>query len=75
MLTPGYQSQTGSYDAYVSFWSGISAVSVGGVTQTGPGRAVATLTYTLKDGSTTSESRWFQADTSTGRLLIAASGT
>lgn len=74
-LAPSYQSQTGGYAQYASFWSTVSSVRVGGVTQSGPGRAVATLTYTLKNGTVTSESRWFTVDTASGRMLITASGT
>ncbi|MGW5520255.1 serine/threonine protein kinase, partial [Nocardia africana] len=74
-LAPSYQSQTGGYAQYSNFWSTVSSVRVGGVTQSGPGRAVATLTYTLKNGTVTSESRWFTVDTATGRMLITASGT
>ncbi|OXR42953.1 Serine/threonine-protein kinase PknB [Nocardia cerradoensis] len=74
-LAPSYQSQTGGYAQYSNFWSTVSSVRVGGVTQSGPGRAVAALTYTLKNGTVTSESRWFTVDTATGRMLITASGT
>ncbi|MEU6562501.1 serine/threonine-protein kinase [Nocardia nova] len=74
-LSPSYQSQTGGFAQYSNFWSTISSVRVGGVSESGPGRAVATLTYTLKDGTVTSESRWFTVDTATGRMLITGSGT
>ncbi|MFJ4654966.1 protein kinase [Nocardia sp. NPDC088792] len=73
-LSSGYQSSTGGYSAYSQFWGGIASVSVGGVTTQGNNRAVVNLTYVLKNGQTTSESRWVQLDSSTGRLLIAASG-
>ncbi|MFI1917712.1 protein kinase [Nocardia sp. NPDC020380] len=73
-LSPGYQSSTGGYGAYSQFWGGIASVSVGGVTTQGSNRAVVNLTYVLKNGQTTSESRWVQLDSSTGRLLITASG-
>ncbi|MEV5650786.1 protein kinase [Nocardia sp. NPDC052254] len=74
-LAPSYQSQTGGFAQYSNFWSTITAVRVGGVQQSGPGRATATLTYTLRDGSVTSESRWFTVDTAAGRMLITGSGT
>ena len=74
-LAPAYQSQTGGYAQYANFWSTISAVRVGGVSESGPARVQATLTYTLRDGTTTSENRWFTVDTSTGRMLITGSGT
>ncbi|MEC3956096.1 serine/threonine-protein kinase [Nocardia sp. CDC153] len=74
MLSPGYQSATGGYSNYASFWGGISSVSVGAVTAQGDNRAVATLTYVSKNGQVSTENRWFQVDSSTGRLLITASG-
>ncbi|MCX4092749.1 serine/threonine-protein kinase [Nocardia sp. alder85J] len=74
MLSSGYQGQTGGYQTYANFWSTISSVRVGSVTQSGPDRVVATLTYTMRNGSTSSESRWFRVDSSTGHMLIADSG-
>ncbi|WP_067536208.1 serine/threonine-protein kinase [Nocardia crassostreae] len=74
MLSPSYQASTGGFNSYSQFWSSISSVSVGSVTQTGDNRAVVNLTYTLKNGQVSSESRWIQVDSSTGRLLITASG-
>ncbi|MCU1643160.1 MAG: Non-specific serine/threonine protein kinase [Nocardia sp.] len=74
-LSPGYQASTGGFNAYSQFWAGISSVSVGGVTATGENRAVVNLTYTLRNGQVTSESRWVQVDSSGGGLVIAASGT
>ncbi|MBU3062017.1 serine/threonine protein kinase [Nocardia sp. NEAU-G5] len=75
MLSPGYQAQTGSYDQYTSFWNGISSVGISNVKQDSPGHATATVTYTLKNGSTTSETRWFTVDSSAGRMQISGSGT
>ncbi|MFC9994839.1 serine/threonine-protein kinase [Nocardia sp. NPDC127526] len=74
MLSPSYQASTGGFNSYSQFWSSIASVSVGSVTQTGDNRAVVNLTYTLKNGQVSSESRWIQVDSSTGRLLITASG-
>ncbi|MFQ6325188.1 serine/threonine-protein kinase [Nocardia sp. CWNU-33] len=74
-LSPAYQAQTGGYDAYARFWGSVRSVSVGAVTPNGENRAVASLTYNLKDGTTPSENRWFQIASDNGRLLIAASGT
>ncbi|BDT99216.1 serine/threonine-protein kinase [Nocardia sputorum] len=73
-LAPGYQAQTG-YDSYVKFWGTIRAVSVGSVTQNGGNRAVVALTYTLKNGTTTSENRWIEVVGDSAKLQIAASGT
>ncbi|WP_406278280.1 protein kinase [Nocardia sp. NBC_00881] len=72
-LSPGYQAQTG-YDSYVSFWGTIRSVSVGAVTPNGANRAVVALTYTLKNGTTTSENRWIEIVGDSGRLQIAGSG-
>ncbi|MGW5375507.1 protein kinase domain-containing protein [Nocardia sp. NPDC003999] len=73
-LAPGYQAKTG-YDSYVNFWGTIRSVSVGSVTQNGANRAVVALTYTLKNGTTTSESRWIEVVGDSAKLQIAASGT
>ncbi|MFI9503073.1 protein kinase [Nocardia sp. NPDC052566] len=73
-LSPAYQAQTGGYNAYAQFWATVRSVSVGAITPQGENRAVASLTYTLKNGSTSSENRWFQVAPDNGRLLIAASG-
>ncbi len=72
-LAPAYQAQTG-YSDYLNFWSGISAVTVHSVTPNGDTGATVSLTYTLKDGSTSTESRWIQVASDNGRLLIANSG-
>ncbi|MEU0541890.1 serine/threonine-protein kinase [Nocardia sp. NPDC005978] len=74
MLTPGYQASTGGYNSYSQFWSSISSVSVGGVTPSGDNRAVVNLTYRMKNGQVSSESRWIQVDSANGRMMIAASG-
>ncbi|WP_039798434.1 serine/threonine-protein kinase [Nocardia araoensis] len=73
-LAPGYQAKTG-YDSYVNFWGTIRSVSVGSVTQNGANRAVVALTYTLKNGTTTSENRWIEVVGDSAKLQIAASGT
>ncbi|WP_063053502.1 serine/threonine-protein kinase [Nocardia arthritidis] len=73
-LAPGYQSKTG-YDSYVNFWGSIRSVRVGSVTQNGANRAVVALTYTLKNGTTTSENRWIEVVGDSAKLQIAASGT
>ncbi len=72
-LSPAYQAQTG-YSDYLNFWSGISAVTVHSVTPNGDTGATVSLTYTLKNGSTSTESRWIQVASDNGRLLIANSG-
>ncbi|MFE3188137.1 serine/threonine-protein kinase [Nocardia sp. NPDC059240] len=74
MLSPGYQSSTGGYNSYAAFWAGVTSVSVGAVTPNGDNRAVVALTYVLKNGQVSTENRWIQVDSSTGHLLIAASG-
>ncbi|MRH88493.1 protein kinase [Nocardia sp. SYP-A9097] len=74
MLSPSYQAQTGGFGSYSQFWGSIASVSVGGVTPNGENRAVVNLTYTMKNGQINSESRWIQVDSSSGKLVIAASG-
>ncbi|WP_330229976.1 protein kinase [Nocardia sp. NBC_00508] len=73
-LSPGYQAQTG-YDSYANFWGTIRSIRVGPVTQNGANRAVVALTYTLKNGTTTSENRWIEVAGDSAKLQIAASGT
>ncbi|MFI5775666.1 serine/threonine-protein kinase [Nocardia sp. NPDC051570] len=73
MLGPGYQAQTGGYQAYRSWWSTIAAVSVNSVTLSGPGSANAALTYRKTDGQVVTENRSFTVDSSTGRMLITGS--
>ncbi|WP_040835818.1 serine/threonine-protein kinase [Nocardia brevicatena] len=72
-LSPQYQGVAGGYGDYTNFWSTISAVRITSVTPAGPGTVVAGLTYTLKNGSTTSESRLFHVTSEGGRLLVADS--
>ncbi|MFE3699406.1 hypothetical protein ACFXO7_16195 [Nocardia tengchongensis] len=74
MLSPGYQSSTGGYNSYAQFWGSIRSVSVGAVTPQGDNRAVVMLTYVSTSGQVSTENRWIQTDSSSGRLLIAASG-
>ncbi|WP_405176888.1 serine/threonine protein kinase [Nocardia sp. NBC_01377] len=74
-LSPSYQSQTGGYNAYSSFWSSIRSVRVNSVTPDGGEGATASLSYVKTDGSTSTESRWFRVSSEGGRLLISASST
>ncbi|WP_306364806.1 serine/threonine-protein kinase [Nocardia sp. CC227C] len=74
MLSPSYQAATGGFNSYAQFWGTIAAVRIGAVTPQGDHRAVVSLTYVLKNGSTDSENRWIQVDDSGGRMLITASG-
>ena len=73
-LTSSYQAQTGGFGSYSQFWSTVRSVSVASITPNGENRAVVSLTYNLKNGSTSSENRWIQVASENGRLLIAASG-
>jgi hypothetical protein len=72
-LSPAYQATTGGYAEYTRFWSTISAVSIGAVTPSGTGSAVATITYTMSNGSVQSENRSFQVVPEGGQLVITAS--
>jgi eukaryotic-like serine/threonine-protein kinase len=73
MLTPGYQAQTGSYDAYTSWWNTVSSVSISNVAPDGPGRYTGTVNYVKRDGTTSSETRWFTIDSSNGGMKISGS--
>lgn len=73
-LSPSYQAVTGGYGQYAQFWSGIGAITVENVTPQGADAAVANLTYTLADGSHSSESRWVRLADTGGRLVIDDSG-
>ncbi len=62
MLSPSYQSSSGGYGSYQQFFGQFSAVSVSGLTQNGD-TVSGTVTYVYKNGSTTSEHRWYQIGT------------
>lgn len=72
-LSPEYQATAGGYADYQGFWSTIGAVSIGSVSRSGDGSAVATVTYTMRDGSVQSESRSFRVVPNGGELVITAS--
>jgi eukaryotic-like serine/threonine-protein kinase len=72
-LSPEYQAVTGGYTAYTQFWSTIGSVSIGSVRPSDDGSAVATVTYTMSDGSVQSESRSFRVVPAGGRLVITDS--
>jgi serine/threonine-protein kinase len=74
MLSDSYQDQTGGQRQYRDFWSSIRSVSVDSVTPRGEMSVSAQLTYTLRNGSTNSEQRWFEIERSDGKLIIADSG-
>ncbi|RMI32290.1 serine/threonine-protein kinase [Nocardia stercoris] len=59
MLSPSYQSAAGGYGSYQQFWAQFAAVAVSGLNQNGDTTS-GTVTYTYKNGSTTSEHRWFR---------------
>jgi serine/threonine protein kinase len=69
LLTPRYQQEVGrrSYDG---FWDTIRAVDVGRVISAGGNTVDATLTYTRKDGSTTTEQHHLSLVRSGGGYLI-----
>ncbi|MEU1980572.1 serine/threonine-protein kinase [Nocardia sp. NPDC019395] len=72
-LSPEYQAATGGFAAYTQFWSTIGSVGIGSVRPSGDGSAVATVTYTMSDGSVQSESRSFRVVPAGGHLVITAS--
>lgn len=74
MLSSGYQAQTGGMREYQRFWRSIDAVSVGAVSPRDATSVSAQLTYTLSNGRTSSETRWFEIEPADGRMLITDSG-
>jgi serine/threonine-protein kinase len=74
MLSESYQEQTGGRKEYQSFWSSIRAVSVDSVSPRDDTSVSAQLTYTMRNGSTSSEQRWFQIETVDGTSVITGSG-
>ncbi|MGH3334360.1 MAG: serine/threonine-protein kinase [Nocardioides sp.] len=68
-LTPGFQQEVGSYEAYDGFWSTIDAVTVEDVQTVGGGAVDATLVYTT-DGSSQREVRRIELSRSGGGYLI-----
>ncbi|MEV0033190.1 protein kinase [Nocardia sp. NPDC050793] len=73
-LAPGYQSQTGGYNSYASFWSTIRSVQVNGITARGEDGATVALTYVKTNGAVDRENRWIQVRQEGGRMVITASG-
>jgi serine/threonine-protein kinase len=74
MLSDSYQEQTGGRREYQSFWSSIRSVSVDSVSPRDDTSVSAQLTYVLRNGSTSSEQRWFQIEDIDGTPVIADSG-
>jgi hypothetical protein len=70
MLTPGFQSEVGSYEDYDGFWSTIDAVTVEDVQAAGPGAVDATLVYTT-DGSSEREVRRIELTRGSEGYLIS----
>jgi hypothetical protein len=70
MLSPGFQSEIGSYGDYDGFWSTIDAVTVEDVQSAGPGAVDTTLVYTT-DGSSQSEVRRIELTRSGDSYLIS----
>ena len=52
LLTRSYQDQTGGYDDYQGFWSGVSSVSVEGARKAGPTTVDVELVYDGNDRET-----------------------
>ncbi|MEV0339141.1 serine/threonine-protein kinase [Nocardia sp. NPDC050713] len=73
-LAPGYQSQTGGYNSYASFWSTIRSVQVNGITPRGNDGATVSLTYVKTNGAVDRENRWIQVRQDGGRMVITGSG-
>jgi eukaryotic-like serine/threonine-protein kinase len=69
-LSPGFQSEVGSYADYDGFWSTIDAVTVEDVDAVGPQAVDTTLVYTT-DGSSQREVRRIELTESNGDYLIS----
>ena len=69
LLTPRYQQEVGR-GSYDGFWRTIRSVDVGRVSDAGDNAVDATLTYTRKDGSTTTEQHRLSLVRSDGGYLI-----
>jgi serine/threonine protein kinase len=70
MLTPGFQSEVGSYGDYEGFWSTIDSVTVEDVQAAGPDAVDTTLVYTT-DGSSEQEVRRIELTETDGSYLIS----
>ncbi|MEU1431322.1 hypothetical protein ABZ412_30060 [Nocardia sp. NPDC005746] len=74
-LSSSYQSQSGGYAGYTKFWSTVTTVQVGSITNTDYRTSTATLTYTYATGKTQTEKRWLRVEYVNSKLQITASGT
>ncbi|MFE5284403.1 hypothetical protein ACFRAQ_05450 [Nocardia sp. NPDC056611] len=74
-LSSSYQSQSGGYSGYTKFWSTVTTVQVGSITNTDYRTSTATLTYTYTTGKTQAEKRWLRVEYVNSKLQITASGT
>ncbi len=73
-LTPSYQSYPArGRDNYQQFWDQMRAVTVSDVRTTGPTSAVATVTYSYKDGHTVVEQTSYDLVRQDGGYLINGS--
>ncbi|MGB3485536.1 MAG: serine/threonine-protein kinase [Mycobacterium sp.] len=72
-LSSGYQAQTGGQREYNKFWKSIRAVTVDTVTPRDATSVSARLTYTMRNGSSDTELRWFDIEPVDGELVITGS--
>ncbi|MDT4963792.1 MAG: eukaryotic-like serine/threonine-protein kinase [Pseudonocardiales bacterium] len=73
-LTPSYQQAgAGGLNGYEQFWGQFAKVTVSNATGQLPDSAQATITYTFKNGQTSTERRNFQLILSSGTYKINAS--
>ncbi|WP_433667475.1 hypothetical protein ACQP06_27830 [Nocardia sp. CA-136227] len=73
-LSSSYQSQSGGYSGYTKFWSTVTTVQVGSITNTDYRTSTATLTYTYTTGKTQTEKRWLRVEYVNSQLRITGSG-
>ena len=69
-LSPGFQSEVGSYGNYRGFWSGFSAIEVTDVTTPEDGVVDVSLTYTHDDGRSEDEVRRIYLEPANNGYLI-----
>ena len=73
-LGKSYQSAAGGRASFDSFWSSISSVEVGSVSERDSSSVSVALTYSFPNGSASSETRWVQVGVDEGSLYIENSG-
>ncbi|AQA02978.1 hypothetical protein BVC93_11640 [Mycobacterium sp. MS1601] len=74
MLSAGYQDQTGGQREYEKFWRSVDSVSVDSISARDDSSVSAQLTYVMRNGRSSSETRWLEVEPVNGTMMIADSG-